>query len=239
MISEELLISLISLCGGGTLLAILKMAISCLLSENYEWYWHCGKNLLDKSSDEITLSDTHYQPTNINSLPYAKKIGDIWKIKIPSEREDNIKGKIVHIFREFDSVPESVHFLNVNIKKISPCDGRVNIFIRRFTGTGEDRYKPASKGEFKKEVRKEGGVYTISEKSFINDSEYDVKREHIGIMIRGHPTENVEYELTDVLYKPHEYQIRSRCCKRLHYWYRPKKISENTNNNNNNNNNNP
>ena len=47
------------------------------------------------------------------------------------------------------------------------------------------------------------------------------------------PTENVEYELTDVLYKPHEYQIRSRCCKRLHYWYRPKKISENNNTNNN------
>ena len=53
MVSGEVLISLIG--GSGSLLVILKMIISCLLSENYEWYWHCGKNLLDKSSDEITL----------------------------------------------------------------------------------------------------------------------------------------------------------------------------------------
>ena len=29
--------------GGGTLLAILRMTYLFITSENYEWYWHCGK----------------------------------------------------------------------------------------------------------------------------------------------------------------------------------------------------
>ena len=207
----------------GISLYVVKRMCSCMCPGKCEIDFHCGENMPENSPIRILNdiyqepSDKFYNTTNpCKPLAIKNRNENKWEINIPPHIKEGQDMK-VHIFRHVETLPNSgKHFMRINIKNLSHPE-KAHFFIRRWTG-GKNKFDESTKRHYVQEVYE--GINFIYKDSFIDNSNYDVDKEQIGIEIKGLLNENVKCEITEVYYGEYPTKIAKSCCNKLQCWYR-------------------